>query len=786
MKKKILIAISAIILLGTASLLCFSLFLYSYSRKNVNAEYDEKLFDNAIGASSTVFYADSGEDANAYTPVRIDIGGSSRKIYYTIDEISDYLINGFIAVEDRGFYSHSGVDIKRTLYAAANYVFGGEDKFGASTITQQVIKNISGDNKPSVRRKITEILRAYSIEKKHTKSEIMEVYLNITPMSDGIVGVGAASELYFGKSPSELSAAEAATLIGITNAPSAYDPYKNPDKCVQKRNIVLNVMRAQMVINEEEYLTAIEEPLTLSERDDRIDSWFVETVMEDLVGDYAAKYKISESLARVLVLSGGYSVYTTENVKVQNILEDFFENESNLPTAINDGLNYSMVVTDPHSGNVLGIIGQAGRKKGNRLLNHALIPHVPASALKPIALYAPLIDNGKITWSSVFDDVPVSFTSSDGSYKEFPRNSPDVYDGLVTVKEALRKSKNTVAVRLCNMLGVDTVFNNLKNDYEFDTLVDGYTDSAGRRLTDKAVSPLALGQLTSGVTLRKLTEAYTVFANEGIKNKSAAYLRVIDKEQNTVLESEKSEKRIMKPETARIMNQLLSEVVNSGTAKSLTLKRITSVAGKTGTSGGGFDKIFVGYTPYVTAGIWCGYDNGGVSLGENGKTCLAIWDRVMNEICTEVYSNSLDESFSTENLVYASYCMDSGFAYSQNCIYDPRGSRQEYGYFTADTVPTSACRTHITVNYDTNGKGIVIGNPSGDYAKVSLIKNEARSFPKEIYVTDAEYVYRDIKNCHEPIGDGMPYFYCELNDGEYAGISKKKKQFNSFPEYSSE
>lgn len=786
MKKKMLIAVSCMILITVALVICFSVFLYSYARKNVNTEYDEKLFDSAIGASSTVFYANSDNSGSTYNAVRIDFGGNSKKIYYSIDEISDLLIDGFIAVEDRGFYSHSGVDLKRTLYAAANYVFGGQDKFGASTITQQVVKNISGDNQPSVRRKITEMLRAYNIEKKHTKSQILEVYLNIAPMSSGIVGVGAAAELYFGKSPSELSASEAATIIGITNAPTAYDPYKNPEKCISKRNVILKVMYDCGVINEAEYLEAVDDELTLTDREDMIDSWFIETVTADVVKDYAEKYKISESLARVLIRSGGYSVYTTENIEIQNILESFFEDEANFPSAIKNGLNYSMVVTDPHSGDVLGIIGRVGKKSGNRLSNHAEIPHVPASALKPITLYAPMIDSGSITWSSVFDDVPLSFTSTSDGYKEFPKNSPNVYDGLMTVKDALRLSKNTVATRLCKMRGVNSVFDTLTKDYGFDTLVDSYTASDGSILTDRALSPLALGQLTRGVTLRKLTEAYTTFANDGVKNTSRTYCRVTDKDGKAVLENEPPKKRIMKTETARIMNQLLSQVTASGTAKSLTLKNITSVAGKTGTSGGGYDKIFVGYTPYVTAGIWCGYDNGGISLGENGKTAMNIWDHIMTKICTSVYADRLDDTFCTEGLVYAPYCMDSGLAYSQSCIYDPRGSRLEYGYFTPDTVPASTCRTHVIVNYDTVGKGIAIGDQSTDNAKVSLIKNESRSFPREVYITDAEYVYRDIKNCHESICDGMPYFYCELDEGEYAGISNKKKQFNSFPIQSSE
>ena len=535
MKKRTLIIVSVLILTPIISFLFLCFALRSYTKSNVNEEYDERLFENAIGAESTTFYANINTNTEEYIPTKINVGGETRKIYYELSEISNYLISGFISVEDRGFYSHSGVDLKRTLYAAINYILKKEKTFGASTITQQVVKNISGDNQLSIRRKLNEILRAYNIEKKHTKAEIMEVYLNIVPMSDGIVGVGAASEFYFGKSPRDLSVAEAATLIGITNAPSAYNPYSHKEKCIQKRNIVLGVLHNQGVISTEQYESALSEPLLLIERSDNIDSWFIETVTDDVVRDYAEKNRISESLSRLLIMSGGYSIYTTVNIEIQNILEEYFEDRNNFPKEIDSGLNYSMVVMNPESGDVLGIIGQVGKKSGNRFINHAQLPHIPASTLKPIALYAPLIDDGSICWSTVFDDIPVSFAKIEDGYKEFPKNSPDIYDGLVSVKEALVKSKNTIAVQLCKMRGVNSVFDTLKNEYGFDTLVDQESDN-GTTLTDKAISPMALGQLTRGVPLRKLTEAYTVFSNGGVKNNSRTYVAVTDKNGEVVLD----------------------------------------------------------------------------------------------------------------------------------------------------------------------------------------------------------------------------------------------------------
>lgn len=777
-KSRFLIIFSAVLIVLSISAIVFLALLAAYYKKNVNVEYDESLFTSEVGKSSTVFYANSSLESDEYIPVKIDVYGASKKIYYKLDEISEYLIDGFVAVEDRGFYNHSGVDIKRTILAAIKYISGDKDTFGASTITQQLIKNISGDNEISLRRKISEILRAYSIEKNHTKSEIIEVYLNIIPMGNGLYGVGAASEFYFGKSPLELTPEEAATLIGITNAPSAYDPYVNSEKCIQKRNRILSVMCSQGIISYDEMIMCSETPLNLiSKKRGEVDSWFIETVLSDVVNDYARKNKISESMARILLLSGGYSVYTTMDLKVQNIMEKVLSNTDYLSEEVESGLNYSMIVIDSRNGNIMGIVGGAGKKDGNRLLNRATIPITPASTLKPIALYAPLIDGGEISWATVFDDVPQEFTSVGDSYSEYPRNSPNRYDGLTTIKDAVRYSKNTIAVKLCRLRGVEAVYRTLTEDYEFETLVERDVDDSGGVVTDKAISPLALGQLTNGISLRSITEAYTVFPRYGNKIKSRSYLYVTDKEGKVVLEKAEYVKSIFSSNTGKVMNQLLSEVVKSGTAKSISLGKVVAVAGKTGTSGNNKDKIFIGYTPTLVAGIWCGYNDGRSIQGVN-PSHLDIWDKIMSEIENEC-AFDVGKEFDTSGLIYAPYCMDSGKGYSQNCLYDPRGCRMEYGYFLPeDSSFEETCDTHVVVNYDTKNKGVaIIRDDNEEYAKVSLIKNENRSFPKEVYITDAEYVYRDV-NPGNLVSDDLPYFYGELKNGEYVGISNKKRQFN--------
>lgn len=778
-KLKKALKVSALIILIFAALAALLLVgLFVYARVNIDFDGDTRLFEYSSHFESTCFYADSDPEDGKYTPTELEISGSLKKIHYSLDEISPYLKYGFIAVEDRKFYDHKGVDIKRTAYAAVNYIFKGDRKFGGSTITQQVVKNISGDNLPKLKRKFNEIIRAVHIEQNYTKDEILSLYLNVIPMGENMYGVGIASRSYFGKEPDALSAAEAATLIGITNAPSAYSPYKNPEKCLEKRNLVLKIMEREGVIGADESAEAINSPLGVlpkSEGSDIYDSWFVETVISEAAEALAEKMSLSKSAAERLLLGGGYKIYTTMDIKVQKALEEYFEEESNFSEKINLGLGYAMVVTRNDSGDLAGIVGGVGKKQQNRILNRALIPHTPGSALKPIALYAPLIDEGKINYSTVFDDVPQSFSEN----LPYPKNSPNIYSGLTTVKDGLSLSKNTLAVRLCKMRGVESVYKTLRDDYGFDTLVEKEKTKDGRVITDIALSPMALGQLSYGVPLSKLTEAYSSLSGEGIHKKMRSFLEIYDSKGTLVLKNEREDRRLLKETTARIITKILEEAVNAGTAKNLKLKSYVPTAGKTGTSGGGRDKLFVGYTPYYTAGIWCGYDKGEGYAEGISPSHLEIWDEVMLNIHSDLIAGTDISDFSTVGLIRRPYCKDSGMLYSESCLLDPRGTRLEYGYFTPDNAPNDICKTHVTVWYDSVEKGIATEDcPEENLVKISLLDIPNRAFPIEISVTDAEYVYR--KTYGEEIcqSENLPYFYNALPPEEYAGVSGNKKQFN--------
>ena len=691
--KRVIFRIAVIILIITLSLSAFLGATVLYAKKNIDYSFDEELFKKAK-EDQTVYYYAIGRDGGleeVYKSVR-----NSMREWTDFSDIGEYLKLGFIAMEDRDFYSHKGVNFKRTIAAVANYLFKLGGSFGASTITQQVIKNISGDNETSISRKVKEILRAVNLERNHSKDDIFELYLNVIPMSGNIYGVGAASEMYFNKEPSELTLAEAATIVGITNAPTRYNPYLNPDACKEKRDRVLYAMLDVGAISHEEYQLAVESPIQISNEssDFGVASWFVETANEEILKDICTKYSITPAVARLMM--NGARVILTMNKDIQDTMENYFENTDNLSEKFSKGLNYSMVISDPYTGNLLGIIGNGGRKKGERLFNYATSPITPGSVLKPLALYSPLIEDGTISWSTMFEDAPSEYIDSDGEQIPYPRNSPDIYEGMIDIRDAISKSKNTVAVRLFDILGSERIFSHLTENYGFDTLVKSYTTASGTVVSDMNKAPLALGQLSYGVSLRKLTEAYNAFPNNGVLCGGRSYTAVYDRDGALIVGKEVVNKRIYSIETAQIMNQLLSEVVLDGTARQIRLKESVDTAGKTGTSGNDKDRLFVGYTPYFTAGIWCGFGQSDKQVGHNVPNHLQIWDEVMKRIHDRLIFSDFEEaidSFDTSRITIAPYCSKSGNVPTEWCELDDE-SMIKFGYFSDKNTPLKECEYH--------------------------------------------------------------------------------------------
>ena len=775
-----------------------------YVSNNIDPTMDESLLVTATGDQTTkIYYYEFTDRANRIgTAVELEdarIYGAENSLWASYDEIPKYLREAFVSIEDERFWTHNGVDWKRTAGAVLEFVFGNSS-YGGSTITQQLIKNVTGNNDTTIQRKVQEILCALNLEKSKSKEEIIELYLNIVPLSQGCVGVRAAAETYFGKELSELTLAECAALASITKFPTKYDPIQNPEKNLERRTTVLWKMHELGKISDEEYNEALAEGLVLVDSSssgeqetvdkNNINSWYIDTVFCDVRDDLMEKYNISSQIASILINSGGLSIYTLMDPKVQSIMEEVYADESTFPE--NTGgipAESAMAVVDPETGDLLGVIGSRSEKRGNLVLNYATqTQRAPGSSLKPLSVYAPALEKGIITYGTVYDDTPLWFNGND----PYPHNLPDVYRGLTTINSAVERSVNTVAMKVLEDLTIDVSYDYLKNKLGFDYLIDYAEDQSGRGYTDKGLAALSLGQLNYGVTVRDIAAAYTVFPNGGIYHESNSYLYVYDSEGNLLLSNDNAGEIVFSEQTSYIMTKMLQNVMNNGTGTSVSLRKTVDVAGKTGTAGNDYDRWFVGYTPYYVGAVWYGYSYPKSLSNLSSNPSNKIFDLVMTRLHEDIIAEAAEtgetlRSFDDNrpsDIIEVTYCQDSGKLMTDACRLDPRGSRADTGYFTVSTAPTEYCDTHVIVDYDstTNAYAHEYTLPE-NIKKVSLIRENTRAFPVQIYVQDAQYVYRDLPIDVRPCGWwGEPFFINAIPEGTYIGTTNLKggRQFNSF------
>ena len=746
----------------------------------VDTEADAALLESSRGSRTTRLYYNADRSGEVYRAIEWEserIYGSESSFYCSYNDIPPNVINAFLAAEDHRFFAHNGVDWLRTGKAALNLVFHFEERFGGSSITQQLVKNITGDSEQTVARKLREVYRALSIEWRFSKEEILELYLNIVPMGENCIGVGAGAERYFGKEPKELTAAEAATLAAIINAPARYDPVKHPEANRTRRDIILSEMRQYGMLGEEEYRLAVAECPEIREHGvaevGTIRSWYTETVMDDVIRDLGEQLGYSRAAAMRLLYGGGLEIYTLVDPIVQSALE-----EGLCSVALQEGVQYAGVVADPETGDILGIVGAAGEKRGNRVFNYATAPAAPGSALKPLSVYAPALDAGLITSATVYDDVPLEFLGK--SMQAWPQNSPPVYQGLCDLGTAITTSKNTAAVGTLRMLGKECAFSVLTEGLGLETLIRDGRGENGEYLTDLAEAPLALGQLTYGISPRSLTSAYTALAGDGTYREGRTYLAVYDSDGRLLLQNEREERRVFQRTTASIITKHLEGVVSKGTAKGVYLPGDIAVAGKTGTTTGGRDKWFVGYSPYYLCGVWCGATGERVSVA--GKPQIAVFNSVMGELHRDIVTREGGKkTFDLAPGVYeCRFCRDGGGLMTVDCLLDPRGDRSTVGWFTGDTMPMSACTCHTGVlcgedggvAYTPDGRALAEEITGGEgLRRVGLIRVEGRDFPVQVRISDAEYVLRPIGDAPVPERGDLPYFFYALPPGHYAGIS---------------
>ena len=779
------------LLIGFFCTLILSSAFVIYAVKGVDAELDMEMLVSDQGRTTKLYYSDAGGNAVELEDQRLI--GSENRIWIPLEQIPIEVQNAFIAIEDHRFFEHKGMDLRRTAGAVLGFFSGGAKHYGGSTITQQLIKNLTGDNSVTPKRKLTEIMRALKLEKTMTKEAILELYLNTVYLAEGCYGLETAAETYFGKSASELTAAEGATLAAVIQYPTKYDPIKNPEYNRERRDTILWRMHELGLLGDSAYRESIAAPTALrlgaAAETEVKKSWFTEVVIEDVIADLSAKYGLSRTAASSMLYNGGLSVYTTMDKKMQEAAEQYYEDIENFPKSEEGArANSAAVLIDPRSGRLLAVVGDVGEKKSDRIFNLATqMLRSPGSVIKPITVYAPAMEKDLITWASVYDDVPVTFTRQGRGYSLWPKNNPRVYAGLTTVNAALCKSTNTVAVRILQELGVQTSFGYAKR-LGLSHLIERETGENGKTLSDIALAPLALGAVTRGVSVREMTGAYSALADGGVYHETISYTSVYDKDGKLLLSHDGEGERVFSEDTADLMTRLLQNVVSHGTATDVSLQKVLPVAGKTGTSNANTDRWFIGYTPDLLCGVWYGYKDAR-DIGTHKKNpAVLVFDGLMTKIYAKNSAEtvSLDKSRTfahSDNVVRCLYCKDSGELPTSACSHDLRGHRLEYGYFKKGTEPNARCETHILVDYDGQTHAVAAEHcPSENIIRVSLLKYYNRSFPCEINVTDAQYIYRHLPYGAEPALNENEAFFQNFyeSNGNFIGACGGKRAGNRY------
>ena len=664
------------------------------------------------------------------------------EVRYVIDssEIPTTLKNAFVSIEDERFYKHNGIDIQRIAGAALldvkKILTGQKGLHGASTLTQQLIKNTILTNDVSVERKIREIYLAINLERKLTKDQILTAYLNTIPLGGQVYGVEAASLLYFSKNASDLSLIECAYLAGITQAPTTYSAYnenniKDPTPYINRTITVLRMMKENNYISEAECNKAIEEVkngglvFKKSKQDYNLNyEWFVYPAVSQVKEDLKRKYNYTDEEVSKLVVNGGLKIYTTMDRDLQDFTQKTLNNYNNL--GVGNGETYdsngvpllqaSATIVDYRNGQVLAMVGGRGKQQPQST-NRAYKALRPiGSTTKPLTVYGPAINEEVITAATPIDDAPLPNNKLDGGKYYNPANSDFTYQGLMTAREALTYSKNTAAVLVEDQLGTKTGIE--------------YGEKLGLKYNDKSkssIASLALGQFNNdpkdpdGGNTYILASAFGTFGNEGEYVKPLLYSKVVDSTGKTILDNKTlSSTQVFTPETAYIMYDMLKGPVTYYSSTPAKWGEMP-VSGKTGTTSDSCDLWFAGLTPYLSGSVWLGYDNPTKLIG-GSSACAKLWGILMEHAHKGFKVKELDEP---SGIVKVAVCKDSGLLPSSLCSKDPRGNRVYEELFAEGTEPTTTCDVHVVANINRlNNKLATPGTPSFLTKKAIYIKKD--------------------------------------------------------------
>lgn len=532
---------------------------------------------------STIIIDKNGEEATSVA--------TNRTSGVLVNELPDHVKNAVIAIEDQRFYEHNGFDILGITRAFFKNLFAGRITGGGSTITQQLTKNALLSPEKTYKRKIEELFLAVEIEKHYKKDEILQMYLNQVYFGSGSWGIEQASSKYFNKEIHNVTINEAATLAGLLQAPSAYDPYTNYDRAVNRRNVVLAKMHELGMITEEELNRAKEEKLTLIEGKgsfiERNYPYYVDAVLDEAISKYG--------LTQEELLTRGYRIYTQLDQDIQSSLEKVYENKKNFPRGKKDAAVQSgAVLLEPTSGGVRGLVGGRGDYVFRGFNRATHIKAQPGSTMKPLVVYTPALENG-YTVTSMLKDEQMTF----GNYS--PQNASRKYSGEVQMYEALEKSMNVPTVWLLDQIGLEKGVEALQR---FGIKVEEEDKYLG----------LALGGMHKGLSPLKLAEAYSTFPNEGKRYESHLITKIVGPTGNVIAEHKPKTTRVTSKSVANEINSMLLNVVETGTGSGTKIKGVT-LAGKTGSTQlpyndikGTKDQWFVGYTPNLVGAVWLGYD----------------------------------------------------------------------------------------------------------------------------------------------------------------------------------
>ena len=663
--------------------------------------------------------------------------------WVSYDDIPDDLVNAAIAIEDKRFREHSGVDWFRTGSACIKMFLGGSSEFGGSTITQQYVKNDTGEDDVTVRRKVKEIFRALQYEKTHTKEQIMENYLNTIYLGENCYGVRSAARVYFGKEVSDLTAAECASLISITNNPSLYDPYISQNNNRKRQLTVLQEMKNQGYLTDEEYREAVNQEMVfrntsgaeqvtcpscgytgfsdefeynsdtgrrtcpscgdtfeLASDSQEGYSYFVDAVYTDVAEDLQEKYGCDAKTALHMVQSGGYHIYATIDLDVQAKIDEIYQNLSNVPNTWSDQqLQSAIVVIDNETGDIVGLAGGVGKKTGYLEWSRATDSTLQTgSSIKPLSVYAPAIDMGVVNPATIIKDGPV--------YDDYPQNYYRTYSGYTSILEGVCQSLNAVSAQTLMKIGFEQSFHYAKDLFGLSTLVEEAERSDGSVYSDKALAPLAMGALSDGARVSDMASAFASFPNGGVWREGRLYTKVYDSQGNLILDNTQDSHVAVSEKTANYMNYILSYTTDNTYTGSIASISGMNVAGKTGTTTDDKDRWYCGYTPYYTAAVWCGYDDPEeiVLDDPSDNPAAEMWNKVMTRLVSGKENKSL---YSTNGMVYVSLCRDSGKYATELCKKDVRGSRVLSAYVYADDVESlGQCDKHVEIDYCEEGKAI--------------------------------------------------------------------------------